>query len=397
MKRLYRWIADTANQARCVMWDELRVVFADGGALLLLGFAMMIYTVIYSTAYGAEVVRDIPIVVVDDDKSSTSRALVDGLDDGPDTWVAYEAANMAEARDLLFRGEVFGIVNIPDGLEGDILANRATTVALIIDGSHLLLYSHILEQAVADVLTTGAMVEVGRVVASGGSDIEAMGIVSPVTTNVEMLYNPDLGYGAFVMPSILIVIIQQSMLIGIAMSALHAARKRRARLACSPFITVLSKMLVYIVIYGFNLLIILGVVWHIFGLPYFADSLDVALLMFIYMIATSSLGLTLSHLFSRRESTIMVLLWTSIPILLLAGISYPREAFPEWMYYVGRILPSSSAVDAFIKLCTMGASLRDILPELSTLTVLAILYLLSAIISESYASKPKKLAQRDGA
>lgn len=390
MRRLYRWIANMTHQSMCVIGDEFKVVFADGGALLLLGFATMIYTIIYSTAYGAEVVRDIPIVVVDDDKSPTSRALISGLDDGPDTWVAYEVANMKEAQELFFRDEVFGIVNIPDGLEADLLANRATEVTLILDGSHLLLYSHVLEQAVSDVLTTGAMVEAGRVVAGGGSGIEAVGIVSPVSMNVEMLFNPYLGYGAFVMPSILIVIIQQSMLIGIAMAALYRSRKRVV-LACNPIISTLSKMLVYIVIYGFNLLVILGVVWHVFDLPYSADTLDMVLLLFIYMVATSALGLTLSHLFRRRESTIMLLLWTSIPILLLAGISYPREAFPEWMYDIGRILPSSSAVDAFIKLSSMGASLRDILPELFTLIVLALIYTFSAILSEFHIAKCKKI------
>jgi hypothetical protein len=60
------------------------------------------------------------------------------------------------------------------------------------------------------------------------------------------------------------------------------------------------------------------------------------------------------------------------------------------MYAMGRILPSSSAVDAFIQLCTMGASLQEILPELLTLAALAVAYLCCAIIIESYASNRKK-------
>lgn len=372
------------------MSEEFRAIFSDGGALLLLGFAMMIYTIIYSVAYGAEVVREIPIVVVDEDRSATSRRLSHGLDNGPDTWVAYEAESMHAARELFYRGDVFGIVNIPHGFEADILSGEASSVALILDGSHLLLYSHILEQALSDVLTTGAMVEAGRIMASGGSDIEAEAIASPITMNVEMLFNPSLGYGAFVMPSILVVIIQQSMLLGIAMLAIRSARRRKVTTTCSPIVVIVSKILVYIAIYAINLIVILGIVWPCFDFPYLANTLDVALLLFIYMVATASLGLAIAHLFRRRETPIMVLLWSSIPILLLAGISYPREAFPEWMYAMGRILPSSSAVDAFIQLCTMGASLQDILPELLTLAALAVAYLCCAIIIESYASNRKK-------
>ena len=388
MKEWAKRATTTLRHAWRVMSEEFDGIFSDGGALLLVGFATMIYTIIYSMAYGGEVVRDIPIVVVDEDSSSASRSLIQGLDDGPDTWVAYEAESMSVARDLFYSGEVFAIVNIPDGYEADLLANRATEVALILDGSHLLLYNHVLEQAVSDILTTGAMVEAGRIIASSGSDIEAEAVVSPVTMNVDMLFNPYLGYGAFVMPSILIVIIQQTMLIGIALVTLYLARRRIGRRPINPITTVISKILVYIVIYGVNLLVILGVVWPIFDLPYFANTLDVIILLLIYMIAASALGLSLSHLFSRREAPIMLLLWSSIPTLLLAGISYPHEAFPEWMYAIGRILPSSSAVDAFIQVCTMGATLSDIEGEIITLVALAILYMMSAIICESrYCSR----------
>jgi ABC-2 type transport system permease protein len=388
MKKWGKQIVTTLRHAWQVMSEEFDGIFSDGGALLLVGFATMIYTIIYSMAYGGEVVRDIPIVVVDEDRSSASRSLIQGLDDGPDTRVAYEAENIGVARDLFYRGEVFAIIVIPNNYELDLLANNPVEVALILDGSHLLLYNHVLEQAVSDILTTGAVIEAGRIIAGGGSDIEAEAIISPITMNMEMLFNPYLGYGAFVMPSILIVIIQQTMLIGIALVTLYLTRRRIVRRPINPITTVISKILVYTVIYGVNLLVILGVVWPIFDLPYFANTLDVIILLLIYMIAASALGLSLSHLFSRREAPIMLLLWSSIPTLLLAGISYPHEAFPGWMYAIGRILPSSSAVDAFIQICTMGATLSDIEGEIITLVALAILYMMSAIICESrYCSR----------
>lgn len=374
---------------------EFDAIFSDGGALLLVVFATMIYTVIYSMAYGSEVVRDIPIVVVDEDRTSASRRLISGVDNGPDTWVAYEANSMAEARELFYSGDVFAIFNIPSGYEADILADRQANVALVLDGSHLLLYSHVLQQAMSDVITSGANVEVGRIVAKGGSDVVARSVVEPVQMNVEMLFNPYMGYGAFVMPSILVVIIQQTMVIGIAMVALYVARRRGGRGDSWPVATVLSKILVYISIYAFILLFIFGVVWPLFDLPYFGNTLDVVLLLLIYMIATSSLGLTLSHLFKRREAPIMLLLWASIPILLLAGVSYPREAFPEWLYAIGRIFPSSSAVDAFIQINSMGASLSDVVPEIFTLIMLALLYLTSAIICENRWGNMKKSCNYD--
>lgn len=70
-----------------VIADELRMILKDSGVLLLVVFAMLIYTIIYSVAYGKEVVREVSIAVVDEDHSSMSRTLVDGLRSGPDTLV----------------------------------------------------------------------------------------------------------------------------------------------------------------------------------------------------------------------------------------------------------------------------------------------------------------------
>ena len=98
-----------------VIVDELRMILKDSGALLLVVFAMLIYTIIYSVAYGKEVVREVSIAVVDEDHSSMSRTLVDGLRSGPDTFVAYEPTSVEEAKELFYRGKVFGIVVIPRG------------------------------------------------------------------------------------------------------------------------------------------------------------------------------------------------------------------------------------------------------------------------------------------
>ena len=371
-----------------VAGEEFKALFSDSGALLLILFATMIYTVIYSLVYGSEVVRDVPIAVVDDDNTTMSRHLVSGVDGGPDTHVAYEVESMARAKGLFYEGEVFGILYIPDGDERSILAGEQANVGLVIDGSHLLMYSHIMKQGVADALTMGAEVEASRLM-NEGVDVETIpSLVDPVAHDVNLLYNPSMGYGSFVMPSILIVIIQQTMIIGLALIAV----RRRERGGCNivrPIIIVLSKMLVYIVVYGVILMIVLGVIWPIFSFPNMGDIGDVVTLLLIYIVCVTSLGLTLSHLFVRRESPLMLLLWSSVPVLLVAGVSYPYEALPDWLYAFGRLLPSSSAVNGFIEINSMGASLNDVATEINTLVILTIFYLLSAIICEYRCVKCK--------
>ena len=365
---------------------ELSAIFQDSGALLLLVIALPLYTIIYSTAYGSEVVRNVAIGVVDEDKTSSSRELINGIISGPNTAIRYEPQSILEAQELYLDDKIFGIVYIPHGYEHNLLSNTQANIGLILDGSHLLLYRQVLEQVATDALTQGATIELMRLVERGESEPSAMATIEPVTLDMHHLYNRSLGYGSFVMPSVIMVIIQQTLVIGLAMIA---ARRRRKGLGIENISasSIIAKILVYLIIYGVNLTIILGVVWQVFGFPYIGNTIDVALFVALYIIATLALGIAVAQLFKRRESPLLLLLSTSVPILLLAGVSYPREAYDSWLYNIGRLLPSSSGVDGFIALASRGATLSDILPEIITLSLLAIIYFALALI------KNRKLQQ----
>ena len=384
-------ISSIFRDLKCAIIDELKSLFSDSGALLLLVFATMIYTAIYSIAYGSEVVRDVPIAVVDNDNTAMSRELIKGVEDGPDTQVAYETESLNRAKQLFYEGKIFGILHIPNNYERTLLAGEQANVSLMIDGTHLMLYSHIMQQGVADVLTAGAEVEVSRFLKDGTNAATIPSLVEAISYNANVLYNPNMGYGSFVMPSILIVIIQQTLIIGLVLMTARR-RERGAVITTKPIISVLSKILVYTMIYGINLIIILGIIWPIFDFPNMGSTTNVVILLLIYMVSATTLGIATSYLFTRRESPLMLLLWSSIPILLIAGVSYPYEALPEWLYTIGRILPSSSAVDAFIEINSMGASLEDVSSEITTLLALAAIYLACAIIAESRPHRDKTTA-----
>lgn len=363
-----------------IIRDEFKMIISDGGVLLIVVFAMLIYTTIYSLAYGSEVVERVSIAVIDNDNSTSSRTVINGLRSGPNTEVCYEVENMSEAKHLFYSRDIFGIVVIPSGFERDIIAGTQTNISTILDGSHLLLYKQVLEQTTEDVLTYSASVEAMRLVACGANDIESEDIIQPVAYEWHILNNPSMGYGSFVMPSIIVVIIQQTLLIGLGM--LGVRRRTLANTQTNVAMSVFAKLLVYIAIYGINLIIILGVLWPLFGFPYNGKTIDVIVVMMLYIIASSALALTISHLFKRREAPLMLLLWSSIPILLLAGVSYPMQAFPKWLYLIGRVFPSSSAVNAYVNIGTAGASLSDVATDIYTLLALAILYIITAIVME---------------
>lgn len=365
-----------------VMSDELRLVATDGGILLIVAFAPIIYTSIYSMAYGSEVVGSLPIAIVDSDNTPQSRDFVRCVEAGDAVDIVAEPTSMQEAQHLFYDDVIYGVVHIPSGYGDRVLAGGGVAdVALVVDGSHLLIYKRIMEHIVAVATTLGVELTAMNFVARGGDVAVAADVAMPVVAEIENIYNPALGYGVFVMPSIFIVIIQQTLLIGAGMVAIRRGRGERKGL-CEASMAVIGRLFAYLAVYATTSIFILGVIWQLFDLPFIGKVVDVVLFMLLYIAASAAFALSLSSLFRRREAPLMLLLWSSVPILLLAGISYPREAFPGWMFAVGKIFPSSSAVDAFVGINTMGAGLEYVREEIVTLLLLLTCYTLFAVLIE---------------
>ena len=100
MNRLSRQIASYWMQFRSVVRNEFRTIFTDGGVMLVLIFALLIYATVYSLAYGSQVLRNVPIGVVDQSRTHASRTLIETFNAGPNTYVAYEPSDMEEAKEL---------------------------------------------------------------------------------------------------------------------------------------------------------------------------------------------------------------------------------------------------------------------------------------------------------
>lgn len=143
---------------------------------------------------------------------------------------------------------------------------------------------------------------------------------------------------------------------------------------CNPRKRSIIGAFVYASIYAVTLFYILGLHYKLFHFPTNGHTADIIAFLIPYLLSCIFLGIAVSTLFQRREQSIMLLLWCSIPALMLSGASVPREAMPEWLYRFGQILPSSSGVEGFIRLQSMGASFSDVLHEVRILWILTIVY-----------------------
>jgi ABC-2 type transport system permease protein len=141
-------------------------------------------------------------------------------------------------------------------------------------------------------------------------------------------------------------------------------------------------MVPYLLLYAANAGYCFGFVLWYLGYPVRGTALSIVLLTVPFLLATTWLALALRGLFRRRETAVQVLLFTSLPCIFLAGFSWPVEAVPPWLHFVARLIPTSSAIPAFLRVTRMGADLADVSSETTTLWILAALYLPLACLAE---------------
>lgn len=362
-------------------WDECKTVFTDRGALLILLIAAMAYPLVYSIAYKNNVLRNIPIALVDHDQTPTSRQLVNYLKATPEMEFPKEYLDLNQAEAAYWNREVKGIIRIPQGFEKAILRGEQTTVSVYADASNFLFYKETVKSANFAIGYVSSGIQIKRLMAKGQRPEQALNQVFPFQTQVRNLYNPTGSYGSFVMPGIMLIIIQQTLLVGIGLVG-GAGRERKRNQWVAPgislkrgvFSTIFGKSMAYFTISIVNMVFSMIWIYHWFGFPDKGSLLTVLIISIPYILSIIFLGMALSLVFKHREHAIMFLVFLSPIILFVSGLSWPVSSMPPLLHKLFYVFPSTHMVPAFLRIHTMGVSLADVKPEFMFLTLQMVSY-----------------------
>lgn len=380
--------------------NEIRNIRHDGGALLILVGAMLIYPLAYSIAYKNQVIRELKTTIVDLDHTPTSRKLAQMLNGTEQISIANQANSLDEARKEFFDGNADGIIVIPENFEKDILSGEQTNVAVFADGSYFLIYRQIISGSVSAVGTFSAGVEIKKLMLEGKSYEQAMQMRDPLQADIHLWFNPDSGYAAFVMPGIIIVILQQTLLIGIGMVGGTSKEEKRdhfmvpVSLKRGGVLPVLfGKTLAYLTIYALNCIFTMVWIHSWFNYPNRGSYLTVLMLTLPYLLAVIFMGITFSVLFKRRESSIIFMVFLSPIVVFLSGISWPASSIPPVVYAVAHIFPSILMIPAYLRVRALGVGLHDVRYEYFGMLLQIVFYFITSVIAlYFYARRQEKKA-----
>jgi ABC-2 type transport system permease protein len=124
---------------------EWRRVLADRGVFTLMIIAPVFYGVFYPQPYLGQLVRKIPIAVVDDDRTPLSRRLIQALDADEAISVAVRAPALDVAQRALFDRRVFGILEIPPDTEREVLKGNEARIPAYVGSAHFLVFNRTLQ------------------------------------------------------------------------------------------------------------------------------------------------------------------------------------------------------------------------------------------------------------
>lgn len=387
MKKIYRSIVYGLAQIQTYFIGEVKEIFRDNGTVVVFLLAMLAYPVVYSLGYIREIAKDVPVAVVDMNNTDMSRKLSRMMDATEQIKVVSKVNSVKEAEKLFYKNEVVGVVLIDKAFEKNILSGQQGNVTVYSDAGHFLLYKQVYTGALYAAQTLGAGVEIRNLLNKGKTMEQAFEQRDPLGIKVTNLYNPYGGYATFVVPGILIVIIQQTLLIGIGiLGGKHNERrsfhylKEGVRRPFEAMKIILGQTLAFMLIYLLTTLLILGVFYKLIQFPSRSDFINTYYLLIPYLATLSFLGIALSLIFPKRIYALIFLVFISPTIFFISGAAWPAEMLPKWMQWLSYALPSTPMINAFIKVRIMGTSLQMVKPEYTLMIIQMLAYFAIAII-----------------
>lgn len=367
-----------------VCGKELRKTVSDVGVLVFFIVVPLLYPLLYAYLYGRETVREVPVVAVDDCRSTTSREFLRKCDATPDLKIVSYCADMEEARNVIHNHKAYGIIQVPRELDKTLADGHQATINLYCDMSGLLYYKAMLSGCTMVSLDMNRDIQMVRL--GGMSDHEKEVMTMPIENEYVTMFNPANGFQAFLIPAVLILVLQQTLVLGVAMMAgTEHERRRKGDLILgheydNPISVLGGKGLAYLLVYGFTATYVLCLVPWFFHMPQLWQLPTLVAFIIPFLLASIFFAISISFFVRDRESCFLLFVFVSVPLIFMSGISWPTSNMPTFWRVLAQIFPSTHAVNGFARISTAGALLQDVRYESIALWIQTAVYFMTSLL-----------------
>lgn len=300
--------------------------------------------VFFTTLMDSGLPQDMPVGVVDEDLTTTSRQLARNLDAFEQTAVVAHYPNVSEARQAMQRGDIYGFYYIPEGTTAKVQAQRQPKVSfytnntLLIAGS--LLYK---DMKMMSELASGAAAR-SVLYAKGATEDQAMGFLQPIVIDTHPLNNPWINYSVYLnntfTPGVLMLMIFMVTVFSIGVEIKDRTTRQWLRTGNnSIWISLAGKLLPHTAVF-----FLMGVLYNVYlyGFLHFPCNSGIGPMLFATLclvLASQGMGiLMIGVLPTLRLGLSFASLW-GVLSFSMCGLSFPAMGMHPTLQALANLFP----------------------------------------------------------
>lgn len=375
---------------------EFRLFFQNKVLLVLFLGAPILYGVLVGGVYKKGKVTNLPIIVVDEDRSPLSRQLIDMFNDGEVIYVAKVLNDPFLAHDEAMKHEATVVVQIPKGFSSAVNYNRSTEVTMFVNASNTLTSNYAMMAANVAAGTMKAGIQIKAQQKKGVPEYVASQQYEPFKTTIIKQNIRSGNYLYFMLPGVLLTVLQQVMMLGLALSFAsefeNGTFSELVKRSSNVFVLILVKILPYILMsvliyglyYGYS-------IWY--RMPLDVNGPAFFLSSILFLLAVSFIGILVSIAIPSQLKATEILMVIATPSFILSGFTWPLSQMPEWIVGIAKLIPLTHYLQIFRTLIIEKGTADYIHgPVIGLAVIAAVTLLLSIILLQLKINKVKKAA-----
>jgi ABC-2 type transport system permease protein len=317
--------------------------------LLFIG-APIFYGILLGYVYGKGKVTDLPIVVVDEDRSEMSSKVLQMFYENEVINIITILNDQQNLSQIATEKEATCVVIIPNGFEKMVLTKKYPEITTMINTSNVLTANYASSAIQLSLGTFKAGVQMETLRKQGVPESLLQTQFEPFKTTYIKKNNRSTNYMYFLWPGVLAAVLQQVLMLGLALSFAAEFENNTFNelvLKCSSIWKMMSVKITPYLIMSFGLWIsfYLFTIW--FRIPLFTNLLPITFIAGIFVISVSFIGILVSILIPNQLKATEVLMVVATPSFILSGFTWPLNQMPGWVQGLANIIPLTHFLKAF--------------------------------------------------
>ncbi|MEX2600092.1 MAG: ABC transporter permease [Balneolaceae bacterium] len=343
-----------------LLQKEFLQIFRNRAMLPILFVMPVVQLLVLSFAATYEL-REVKYALVDMDQSDISRQLNSKFQATGYFVLEAETFSMDQAVRELDKGNVKMVMQIPEGLQDDLVNGSSVDIQLSIDAVDGSTAGLIQSYGVSIIRDFNREKGMELRMRSSGQNVELAKVINLIPLN---WYNPDLNYITYMVPGILVVLVS---MIGLFLSGMNIVREREIgtieQLNVTPirrYQFIAGKLVPFWIIGMFDLAVGLLLARYGFHIPFLGSLVTIFVVAGIYLVVVQALGLLISTVTHTQQQAMFIAWFIMVVFILMGGLFTPIESMPGW----AQELTLANPVAYFIKIMRMvllkGAGWQEI-------------------------------------